>query len=163
MATSANCIRFDNLTWIKCFSVAVSVLFSRPQSARSAHLIHPSHTVAHCGLFGVSINHLTRWTCTFNLHDDQVNYTFCSTLARWHMFSYFHWIIWRESTSFHFMVEYQSPYWIVRPVPKWNYFSSQSFPLLKEPENKLDVCNRQNGLTLGKKEGASAWKIHIYR
>lgn len=62
------------------------------------------------------------------------------------------------------MVEYQSPYSIVRPVPEWNYFSSQSFPLLKQPETKLDVCNRQNGLTLGgKKEGASAWKIHIYR
>lgn len=51
------------------------------------------------------------------------------------------------------MVEYQSPYSIVRPVPKWNYFfSSQSFPLLKQPETKLDVCNRQNGLTRGEKK-----------
>lgn len=42
----------------------------------------------------------------------------------------------RDITSFHFMVEYQSPYTIVRPVPKWNYFFQPVIPLLVQPGTK---------------------------
>lgn len=45
------------------------------------------------------------------------------------------------------MVEYQSPYTIVGPVPKWNYFFQPVIPLFMQPETKLDVCIWQNGLT----------------
>lgn len=68
------------------------------------------------------------------------------------------------------MVEYQSPYTIVGPVPKWNYFFQPVIPLFMQPETKLDVYIWQTSLTQEKKkkkeserERQSAWKIHIYR
>lgn len=59
------------------------------------------------------------------------------------------------------MVEYQSPYSIVRPVPKWNYFFQPVIPLFMQPETKLDVCNRQKGLTQGKRESECMENPHL--
>ena len=131
------------------------MLITEPQWARSTCLLHPSHIMADCGLLGVLVNLIQKPTCYLLLHfnvclrsSNRWSFMRVITASMRHLrvLTHIHIFSLDKLKLLLFMDEYRSPYTIVGPVPKWNYFFQPVILLLMQPETKLDVCIWQKGL-----------------